>query len=143
MQPENVLSISRLVFHPNDHLWLLAQPEVARLAAFYSLWSTREALYKLMSSLGGQVVLSSFVGADDRLMPQGPGWHRHTLPHSALMLAICSDQPLSQFRKVELTKLTQADWLVGDGKFPARTVDAISEQSGHAHRACSPRDLVT
>jgi 4'-phosphopantetheinyl transferase len=139
----DVLGISQLVFHPNEHLWLSAQPEAARVAAFYSLWSTREALYKLMSSLGRQTVLSSLVGADGRLASRGPGWHRHTLPHSALMLAICSDQPLSQLRKVELTKLTRADWLIADRKFLAGTVDTISEQSGHAHRACSPRDLVT
>ena len=139
----DVLSISQLVFHPNEYLWLCAQPEVARGAAFYSLWSTREALYKLMSSLGGQTVLSSLVGADGRLAAQGPGWYRYTLPHSALMLAICSDQPLSQLRKVELTKLTRADWLVADRKFPAGTLDALSEQSGHASRTCSHRDLVT
>ena len=59
------------------------------------------------------------------------------------MLAICSDQPLSQLRKVELTKLTRADWLVADRKFPAGTLDALSEQSGHASRTRSHRDLVT
>jgi 4'-phosphopantetheinyl transferase len=107
----DVLSISQLVFHSNEHFWLWAQPEAARVAAFYSLWSTREALYKLMSSLGRQAVLSSLVGADGRLASRGAGWHRHTLPHSALMLAICSDQPLSTLYKFELTGLTRVDWL--------------------------------
>ena len=60
----DVLSISQLVFHPNEYLWLCAQPEVARGAAFYSLWSTREALYKLMSSLGRDRIFSPLVGSD-------------------------------------------------------------------------------
>ena len=113
------LSISQLVFHPNEHLWLCAQPKVARVAAFYSLWSTREALYKLRSSLGRQTILSSLVGADDRLTSHGPDWHRHTLPHSDLMLAICSDQPLSQLWEVEITKLNRTDWLVAENRHHA------------------------
>ena len=110
----DVLSISQLVFHPNEHLWLWAQPEAARVAAFYSLWSTREALYKLMSSLGRQAVLSSLVGADDRFASHGPDWNRYSLSHSALMVAICSDQPLSALHKIELTGLTRVDWLAAE-----------------------------
>jgi len=110
----DVLGISELVFHSNEHLWLCAQPEVARVAGFYSLWSTREALYKLLSSLGGQTVLSPLVGVDGAFASQGPNWHRYTLPHSALTVAICSDQPLSALYKIELTGLTRVDWLAAE-----------------------------
>jgi 4'-phosphopantetheinyl transferase len=107
----DVLGISELVFHPDEHCWLLPQIDSARLSAFYHLWCTREALYKLRSSLGRQTVLSPLVGVDGAFASQGPNWHRYTLPHSALTVAICSDQPLSSLYKIELTGLTRMDWL--------------------------------
>jgi 4'-phosphopantetheinyl transferase len=118
------LSISQLVFHPNEHLWLWKQPEAARLTAFYPLWSTREALYKLMSSLGRRTVLSSLVGRDGTLASQGLDWHGYTLPHSLLMLSVCSDQPLSELWKVDLTKLTRA--LAADREFPPGTLAQLA-----------------
>jgi 4'-phosphopantetheinyl transferase len=110
----DVLGISELVFHPDEHRWLLPQIGSARLSAFYHLWCTREALYKLMSSLGRQTVLSPLVGVDGAFASQGPNWHRYTLPHSALTVAICSDQPLSALYKIELTGLTRVDWLAAE-----------------------------
>jgi len=98
----DVLSISQLVFHPDEHRWLLPQIDSARLSAFYNLWCTREALYKLMSSLGRQTLLSPLVGVDGAFASQGPNWHGYTLPHSALIVAVCSDQPLSELYKIEL-----------------------------------------
>jgi 4'-phosphopantetheinyl transferase len=115
----DVLRISQLAFHPNEQLWLLRQLEFARLAAFYHLWCTREALYKLMCSLGRQTFLSPLVGTAGIFASQGPGWHRYTSHHSALMLAICSDQPLSALQKFELTRFTREDWLVADRAFLA------------------------
>jgi len=110
----DVLGISQLVFDPNEHRWLLPQIDSARLSAFYHLWCTREALYKLTSSLGRQTVLSPLVGADGTLAWQGANWHRYTLRHSALTVAICSDQPLSALYKIEPTELTRVDWLAAE-----------------------------
>ena len=110
----DILGISQLVFHPDEYRWLLPQIDSARLSAFYHLWCAREALYKLMSSLGRQTVLSPLVSADGAFVLQGPNWHRYTLPHSALTVAICSDQPLSALYKIELTGLTRVDWLPGE-----------------------------
>jgi len=110
----DVLGISQLVFHSDEHRWLLPQIESARLSAFYNLWCTREALCKLMSSLGRQTVLSPLVGVDGAFASQGPDWHRYTLPHSALTVAVCSDQPLSTLYKIELTGLTRIDWLAAE-----------------------------
>ena len=110
----DVLGISQLVFHRDEHRWLLPQIDSARLSAFYHLWCTREALYKLMSALGRQTVLSPLVGVDGAFASQGPNWHRYTLPHSALIVAICSDQPLSALYKIELTGLSRLDWLAAE-----------------------------
>jgi hypothetical protein len=103
-----------LVFHPDEYRWLLPQIDSTRPSAFYNLWCTREALHKLMSSLRRQRVLSPLVGGDGAFASQGPNWHRYTLPHSALTVAICSDQPLSALYKIELPELTRADWLAGE-----------------------------
>jgi 4'-phosphopantetheinyl transferase len=107
----DVTPISHLAFHPEEHVWLLSQPDAARASAFYQLWCAREALYKLMSNLGRETVLSPLIGANGALATQGPGWHRYNLTHSALIVAVCSDRPLSALSKVELPRLTRADWL--------------------------------
>ena len=60
-----------------------------------------------MSSLGRQTLLSPLVGVDGTLASQGPNWHGYTLPHSALIVAICSDQPLSELYKIELAGTTR------------------------------------
>lgn len=110
----DILGISQAVFHPNEHRWLLSQVDSARVSAFYQLWSTREALYKLMSPLGHETVVSSLVGFNGSIATQGPKWHRYTLPHSALMLAICSDRPLSSLCKIELPRMARIDWLTAE-----------------------------
>jgi 4'-phosphopantetheinyl transferase len=117
----DVTSISYLAFHPEEHGWLLSQPAAARRLAFYQLWCTREALYKLMSNLGRERVLSPLVDADGTLAVQGVNWHCYTLSHSALIVAVCSDRPLFPLNKVELPRLTRADWLA-----PARLTPRLS-----------------
>lgn len=110
-------SISYLAFHPEEQSWLLSQPDAARRSAFYQLWCAREALYKLMTNLGRERALSPLVGADGALAMQGPNWHCYSLPHSALIVAVCCDRPLSALDKVELPTLTRADWLALGSEF--------------------------
>ena len=121
----DIVGISQSAFHPSDHLWLLRQSETARLAAFYHLWCTREALYKLMSSLGSETGLSPLVGANGAFASQGPGWHRYTLPHSFLRVAVCSDRPLAAIHKVELTSLARAEWLVAKREFRSTNIATL------------------
>jgi 4'-phosphopantetheinyl transferase len=110
----NISDVSHMAFHGNEHLWLLQQSEAARLSAFYQLWCTREALYKLMCALGRETVSLPLMGVDGMLASNGPGWHCSTLSHRALTVAVCSDQPLSALYKVELPSLTRADWLAAE-----------------------------
>jgi len=106
----DIIGISQSVFHPQDHGWLLSQPETARLSAFYQLWCTNEALYKLLSSLGRERIFSPLVGSDGTIAAEGCRWHRFSLPHSRLTLVICSDQPLSFIHSLQLNGLTTVDW---------------------------------
>jgi 4'-phosphopantetheinyl transferase len=120
----NISDVSHMAFHANEYLWLLQQSEGARLSAFYQLWCTREALYKLMSTLGRGTVLLPLVGVDGTLASHGPGWCCCTLAHFGLTIAVCSDQPLSALRKMELAGLSRADWLALGREFRSNHGDA-------------------
>jgi hypothetical protein len=78
-----------------------------------------------MSVLGRQAVLSPLVGVDGTLASQGANWHRYTLRHSALTVAICSDQPLSALYKIEPTELTRVDWLAAVSSMDTVTASMI------------------
>jgi phosphopantetheinyl transferase len=108
----DVLGISDFIFHPNEHRWLLSRNEAGRLSAFYQLWCTREALYKLSTHSGHEQVLSPLVDAHGGFASGGPGWYRYTVPHSFLTVAICTDRPLVEIHKIELTGLSRASWPV-------------------------------
>lgn len=125
----DVLSISQLVFHPNEHRWLLQQVEPVRLSAFYQLWCTREALYKLMSNLGRGTVSSPLVGAEGAFATHGPSWYCHTVPHSDLVVVVCSDRPLVVIHKVELTRLSRAEWVAGEREFRSTSVAILPHEA--------------
>jgi 4'-phosphopantetheinyl transferase len=128
----DVTSISYLAFHPEEHGWLLSQSDAVRRSAFYQLWCTREALYKLMCALGRETVSLPLVGVDGMLASQGAGWYCYTLAHFSLTIAVCSDQPLSALYKVELPSLTRADWLVAQRvSTNSRNIAAGSLQAGN------------
>jgi 4'-phosphopantetheinyl transferase len=105
----DIVALSEAAFQRNEQLWLMRQPDVDRIAAFYQLWSTREALYKLMSSLGREMPSSSLKGALDHEDSQG--WHHRAVMHDRLTGIVCSDKPISNLEKVDLAGLTPADLL--------------------------------
>ena len=127
----DVSSISDLAFDPEEHRWLLSLPDTARQSAFYQLWCTREALYKLMSNLGRDGVLCPVVSSDGVFATQGPGWHRYILPHSSLVMAVCSDRPLSALYTVKLPRLTRKDWPQSEFR-SNRAIWPLKLRSGHA-----------
>ncbi|HXV84616.1 MAG TPA: 4'-phosphopantetheinyl transferase superfamily protein, partial [Candidatus Binatia bacterium] len=113
----NVFAASQMAFHPKEFRWLLQQSPAPRLSAFYQLWCTKEALYKLMCALGRESVSSPLVDTDNLLASQGEGWCGYTWVHCSLTIALCSDQPLSALHKLELAGLSRADWLTLGGEF--------------------------
>lgn len=125
----DVLSISQLVFHSDEHRWLLPQIDSARLSAFYQLWCTREALYKLMSALGRETVLLPLLAADNTFTSQGASWYCYSLKHFGLTVAICSDQPLSALRRIEIAGLSRADWLAADREFRSTNVTTLPHEA--------------
>ena len=105
----DIVALSEAAFHPNEQLWLMRQAEADRLAAFYELWSTREALYKLMSRLGREMPFSCLNGAGDD--DDSQGWHRRAVVHNRLTGVVCSDKSISKLDKVVLAGLSPADLL--------------------------------
>jgi 4'-phosphopantetheinyl transferase len=103
----DVVALSQAAFEDDERFWLMRRPNAERLAAFYRLWSTREALYKLMSGLGREMPSLSL----GRLVDHGESqsWHSRALVHQGLTAVVCSDKPVSNLRKVDLAGLTPTD----------------------------------
>lgn len=90
------LAISRATFSPAEHAWLLAQNEADRTAAFYQLWNSKEALYKLQCILQRQPsALPEMTGPDGKLLTAGPPCFVFPRPRPDIFVAICSMQALS------------------------------------------------
>jgi 4'-phosphopantetheinyl transferase len=106
----NILGLSEAAFHHEEHLWLLQQPDAKRIAAFYRLWSTREALYKLMSNLGREMPSSPLVSAGNNFASQ-TCWHPRAAMHQSLTIVVCSDKQIATLPQIELTGLTPSDFL--------------------------------
>jgi 4'-phosphopantetheinyl transferase len=105
----DIAALSETAFQRNEQLWLTQQPDNSRIATFYQLWSTREALYKLMASLGREMPSSCLNSAPDQVDAQG--WHRRTVMHDRLTGMVCSDKAISKLETVVLAGLTPADFL--------------------------------
>lgn len=106
----DILAASQIGFHAEEHAWLLRQPDSTRLSAFYELWCSREALYKLQSGLEIQrhflPLITAGVIADN-----GCAWRRYSVPRSGLIMIICSDRKLAAIKQVELDGVTRKDWV--------------------------------
>jgi 4'-phosphopantetheinyl transferase len=126
----DVLASSRLAFHPEEHGWLLRQSSSARLSAFYELWCSREALYKLLPRFGRASVSSPLLNASGALRHKGCDWNRYSLSRSGVAVIVSSDCDLSAIRQIELARLGQADWLV--------TMEACLDPISATHRKLSP-----
>jgi 4'-phosphopantetheinyl transferase len=106
----DVLALSASAFHANEHAWLMTQPDAQRRAAFYDLWSIREALYKLLPDSEGHG-LPVVASPEDGVLQSGTGWHCTTLSDAHRSLAVCSATSLPTKPVVETITLGKAVWL--------------------------------
>jgi len=109
----DIFGISKIAFQPSEHSWLKSQPKAERASAFYSLWSAREAFFKLQCNLGREIDVLPLFGDKNAL--QCNGWHRYQLPIGNLSVEVFSDRQLSRFRRKTLSGLTRADFENGAG----------------------------
>ena len=106
----DILAGGRIAFHSEEHAWLLRQSDSTRLSAFYELWCSREALYKLQYGLESQRHLAPLITAGV-IADSGCTWRRYSLPRSGLVMIICSDRKLAAIEQVELNGFTRRDWV--------------------------------
>jgi hypothetical protein len=104
----DIFGISKIAFQPSEHAWLKSQPKAERASAFYSLWSAREALFKLQCNLGREKDGLSLFG-DRSVTLQSNGWRRYRLPIDNLSVEVFSDRQLSRLHQKILSGLTRAD----------------------------------
>ena len=104
----DLAGLAETAFHPAESAWLRRRPDEDRVAAFYRLWTLKEALYKLMSNLGKVQETAPLV--DDLGAPatQGNGWYSHAMTHADIAVALCSTQPLPEITLVDASQLMRA-----------------------------------
>jgi 4'-phosphopantetheinyl transferase len=104
----DLAALAETAFHPAESAWLSRCSDVDRVAAFYRLWTVKEALYKLMSNLGGMQETAPLV--DDLGAPatQGNGWFSQTMTHQDIAIALCGTQPLADITLVDASQLMRA-----------------------------------
>lgn len=91
IDPErDVLALAATAFHVDEQDWLRSHSNTERCAAFYRLWTLKEALFKLLSNAGEGQVVTSLVACDGTLLSHGDGWFASHLPHPALSITLCS-----------------------------------------------------
>lgn len=100
----NLLRISQTAFHADEHAWLLRQTESDLVAAFYKLWSFKEALFKLT----GRLPVAPLINAEGGLITEGVGWYKHNFVDFSskdfpnYSCAVCSTSSLGEVRVVKL-----------------------------------------
>lgn len=96
VNPErDLVGISRAIFQSNEIAWLERQPTESCIAAFYQLWSLREALFKLLSNANDSDRIPELLDAEHAIASHGKGWHSHVLSHAELSCVLCSTHALS------------------------------------------------
>ncbi len=79
----DILALSAQAFNHEQQVWLAAQTEPQRMAAFYQMWSEAEARFKLASHSGVQNGVCV------------------TLAHPALSIVLCSARPLATLPTID------------------------------------------
>ncbi|PRC95141.1 Phosphopantetheinyl transferase [Solimicrobium silvestre] len=82
-------ALSQQAFSADENAWLALQADDSKVAAFYQLWSRKEAHYKLTQS---------------HALPHND--YCYTLPHPAISIVLCTE-----FELGELPKLETVDWV--------------------------------
>lgn len=106
----DIAALSRMALERDERRWLMRQRKETRMRAFYELWSSREALFKLRSAQDSRPVQPRLLGSDDQLACRGRDWHRYSRSGANFALVVCCDQSLTELGYKELAHMTTADW---------------------------------
>lgn len=105
IDPErDVIALSEAGFRADEHAWLLSRIDTERVAAFYRLWTLKEALFKLLSNRGEQREAPPVVDRENELLSHGDDWFSSSMEHPTLSITICSTQSLPDISLIELSE---------------------------------------
>lgn len=105
----DLMALSQTAFSATEHEWLSQQSEASRAAEFYALWSSKEALCKLMSNTDNNSKQPELVSGGRRLA-SGANWHLKELSHPQLSVSLCSLYPLTALRFIALNGGSPFAW---------------------------------
>ena len=96
--------VCAVAFESRDRVWLRSQPRTERIAAFYSVWCMKEALYKLQCNLGLNSDDARLLGNETADDSSGPDVYPYKLLLEDLGLTgiVFSNQRLSTIRRIIL-----------------------------------------
>lgn len=105
----DVDAIARAAFSEAESDWLSGRPAEDKAADFYALWSSKEALFKLMSVQGNDNPSPEHVAAGTRLR-SGPDWHARTWTQQGLVITLCSRERLQSVARICLLGAAPSAW---------------------------------
>ncbi|WP_395825422.1 4'-phosphopantetheinyl transferase family protein [Collimonas sp.] len=102
-------AVGNVAFSAGEILWLSSPPQAHKIAAFYGLWSDKEALYKLMSPIRDVAELPELVNGSVR-QASGVGWHAQACILADFAVSICSRYPLASIKQIHLEGTAPPAW---------------------------------
>jgi 4'-phosphopantetheinyl transferase len=105
----DVDAIGRAAFSEAESNWLSSRPAEDKAADFYALWSSKEALFKLMSAQGYGSPAPEHVAAGARLR-SGQDWHARTWTQQGLVITLCSRERLQSVARICLLGAAPSAW---------------------------------
>jgi 4'-phosphopantetheinyl transferase len=105
----DVDAIGRAAFSVAESNWLASRPAGDKVADFYTLWSSKEAIFKLMSAQAGGAAPPDQVAAGVCLR-SGLGWHARTWSQQGLAMTLCSGDRLQSVARICLRVATPSAW---------------------------------
>jgi 4'-phosphopantetheinyl transferase len=101
----DIIALSEAAFHPGEYEWVKSCSDSERLAAFYRVWTMKEALFKLASERGDTGALPSVVDAHGALRLRGEIWACSVIEHSDLSVSLCSAEAIAAVNQVDVSRL--------------------------------------
>jgi 4'-phosphopantetheinyl transferase len=101
----DLAGIAETAFHPAEAAWLGNRPGDERVAAFYRLWTLKEALFKLASNRSHAQKDVPLVDGTGAPVSHGDGWFSHAMMHADIAIALCSTQPVPDITLLDASEL--------------------------------------
>jgi len=105
----DVDAVGSAAFSEAESHWLSSRPAVDKVADFYTLWTSKEALFKLMSVQENDTLAPEQVVARGRLR-SGSNWHARTWSQQGLAMTLCSRDRLQSAVRICLRGATLTAW---------------------------------